>query len=540
MRARGRPGDRRWSPTWSPKPGGRRPPASCSPPCARRCQSYMVPVGVRRARGMPLTPNGKVDRAALPAPRAAGPRAAYAAPRTARRTRSPAIWREIARGREVGRNDNFFDLGGHSLLARAGARRGCSERSAATIPLVDLFRHPTVALAGARSSSPRPEARAGEPGAARRPRRATPARRGDRHRRHGRPLPRAPRRRRVLAQPARRRRVDHLLHRRGAAGRRRRPEAARAIPGYVQAQRRARRRRPVRRRLLRLQPARGRADRPAAAALPGVRLGGPGERRLRPGDATRARIGVFAGVGHQHLLSSTSLSNPRARSTAVGAFQLAARPTTRTSWPRASPTSSTCTGRASTCRPPARPRWWPSTWPARACSRGECDMALAGGVSIRLPQTGRLPATRRAGSPRRTATAGPSTPAQRHRLRQRRRRRGAQAAERRAGATATPSTPSSGLGGQQRRRAQGRLHRAERRGTGGGDRRGARRWPASSPRRIGYVEAHGTGTAARRSDRGRRARARPSAPRPAGAASAPSARSRPTSATWTPPPASPA
>ena len=59
----------------------------------------------------------------------------------------------------------------------------------------------------------------------------------------------------------------------------------------------------------------------------------------------------------------------------------------------------------------------------------ECDMALAGGVAIDLPQR-RLPATRRAASSRPTATAAPSTPrAQRHGLRQRRRRRGAQRLE---------------------------------------------------------------------------------------------------------------
>ena len=63
-------------------------------------------------------------------------------------------------------------------------------------------------------------------------------------------------------------------------------------------------RRPLRRRLLRLHAARGRADGPAAPRLPGVRLGGAGGRRLRsrplPG-----RVGVFAGSGTSAYLSPT-------------------------------------------------------------------------------------------------------------------------------------------------------------------------------------------------------------------------------------------
>src|SRR4029079_11691598 len=66
----------------------------------------------------PLTPNGKVDRAALPAPsvRAYVSRG-YEAPVGDIETQLAGIWAESLKLERVGRNDNFFELGGHSLLA---------------------------------------------------------------------------------------------------------------------------------------------------------------------------------------------------------------------------------------------------------------------------------------------------------------------------------------------------------------------------------------------------------------------------------------
>ncbi len=52
--------------------------------------------------------------------------------------------------------------------------------------------------------------------------------------------------------------------------------------------------------------------------------------------------------------------------------------------PAGCPTCSACTARAWRSTPPARRRWSRSTWPARACARGECDLALAGGVNLIL------------------------------------------------------------------------------------------------------------------------------------------------------------
>jgi amino acid adenylation domain-containing protein len=96
----------------------------------------------------PLTPNGKVDRKALPAPEA--PRAekeakeAEAMPRSGLERSIADVWREVLQVERVGLHDNFFDLGGHSLLA-AQVHARLRETVGAEISMVDLFRHPTVA-----------------------------------------------------------------------------------------------------------------------------------------------------------------------------------------------------------------------------------------------------------------------------------------------------------------------------------------------------------------------------------------------------------
>ena len=172
---------------------------------------------------------------------------------------------------------------------------------------------------------------------------------------------------------------------------------------------------------------------------------------------------------------------------------------------------------------------------------GECDLALAGGVSIECPHAAAT-CTRRARSCRPTASAARSTrAARRHGA-----RRAASASWRSSGSpTRSPTATRSWRSSAGRRvnndgAAQGRLHGAERRRPGRG--RSPRRspWPASTPRddrlRRGARHRH----AARRSDRGRGAHRRRSARhRPTRLLRA-SARSRPTSGTSTRPPASPA
>lgn len=80
---------------------------------------YMIPSAVMTLDKMPLLPNGKVDRAALPRPSMEATQRghAYTAPRTANERVLVEIWSELLRVPQVGIHDNFFELGGDSILA---------------------------------------------------------------------------------------------------------------------------------------------------------------------------------------------------------------------------------------------------------------------------------------------------------------------------------------------------------------------------------------------------------------------------------------
>lgn len=84
----------------------------------RRLPEYMIPSFVIELPAIPLTPNGKVDRAALPDPYG-GERGATEAdepPRPGMESTIAEIWKQVLKIERVGAGDNFFDLGGHSLL----------------------------------------------------------------------------------------------------------------------------------------------------------------------------------------------------------------------------------------------------------------------------------------------------------------------------------------------------------------------------------------------------------------------------------------
>ncbi|MEU6999199.1 amino acid adenylation domain-containing protein [Nonomuraea sp. NPDC046570] len=103
---------------------------------------YMIPGGWVRLERLPLTANGKVDRAALPMPEAARA-AGYTAPRTDAEHLVAEVFAEVLNVEKCGAHDDFFTLGGHSLLAvRVVARI----RAAATldVPIRALFTRPTV------------------------------------------------------------------------------------------------------------------------------------------------------------------------------------------------------------------------------------------------------------------------------------------------------------------------------------------------------------------------------------------------------------
>ena len=78
---------------------------------------YMVPTHFVLLDAMPLTPNGKLDRKALPAPDLSQSQQQYIAPVSELEQQIAALWAEVLKVERVGLSDDFFELGGHSLLA---------------------------------------------------------------------------------------------------------------------------------------------------------------------------------------------------------------------------------------------------------------------------------------------------------------------------------------------------------------------------------------------------------------------------------------
>ncbi|MBD2813407.1 amino acid adenylation domain-containing protein, partial [Xenorhabdus sp. Flor] len=104
---------------------------------------YMVPAALVRLDRFPLTPNGKLDRRALPVPgEDAFARQRYAAPQGATEMVLAAIWRELLGMEQVSRHDSFFALGGHSLLAVRMIERLRQQGLALTAR--ELFRSPVL------------------------------------------------------------------------------------------------------------------------------------------------------------------------------------------------------------------------------------------------------------------------------------------------------------------------------------------------------------------------------------------------------------
>jgi acyl carrier protein len=138
-----RPGDKRLVGYIVPAAGENVHPARLRAHLARTLPQYMVPAAIVSLEAMPQTPNGKLDRKALPAPElTAG--SVSRPPSTPEEEMLCAIFAETLHVPRVGVDDNFFELGGHSLLATQLISR-IRTKLGADLSIRSLFEAPTVA-----------------------------------------------------------------------------------------------------------------------------------------------------------------------------------------------------------------------------------------------------------------------------------------------------------------------------------------------------------------------------------------------------------
>lgn len=133
---------------------------------AARLFAAAVPAAFVMLSRLPLTENGKVDRAALPPPPPSRPEldVEFAAPGTALEHSLADIWRDVLHLERVGIHDRFYDLGGDSLqLIQVHAR--VQARLGGEVPITALFDHPTIQALARYLRSTLPQAgEAGIPG----------------------------------------------------------------------------------------------------------------------------------------------------------------------------------------------------------------------------------------------------------------------------------------------------------------------------------------------------------------------------------------
>jgi amino acid adenylation domain-containing protein len=139
------PGDQRLAAYLIPKAGAELSAHQLRTSLLTTLPEYMVPSAFVVRNAFPLTPNGKLDRRALPAPERHFVPAAQSVPATTEAEKGIAgLWKELLKREGVGIHDNFFDLGGHSLLLVQLQSR-LRHRFGREIPMIELFQKPTIA-----------------------------------------------------------------------------------------------------------------------------------------------------------------------------------------------------------------------------------------------------------------------------------------------------------------------------------------------------------------------------------------------------------
>jgi hypothetical protein len=143
---------------WKDPAGGRETVPGLRAFLQQTLPEYMLPSFFETLEAFPQTPNGKIDRKALPAPRIAAAQASrpYSAPQGPVETKLAEIWGQILGREKIGRDDNIFEIGGDSLIIFRIAARASEARLAVTVR--QFFQYRTIADLAAQVAKDAPPA----------------------------------------------------------------------------------------------------------------------------------------------------------------------------------------------------------------------------------------------------------------------------------------------------------------------------------------------------------------------------------------------